>query len=245
VDLLTAAAAGAAVAPELERLRGSIARSAPALLRDLAEATGVGPLLPPFSMLRNLPGRSASQRAIREVFLYQPVDVDGALTGLAEAGLVVLEGGEVRLSEAGTGLDAEMHRRLGRFVDDLWADHAAAVDEAGPLVQRVVESATETGGLAFSVMAPVWEPPGTSPATLLAERLTPLRFHRFDAHIAAWRAAGLSVAEVQALEPGPARDELEAETDRLAAPPYEALNGPERAALLAALERLPGATTPP
>ena len=48
-----------------------------------------------------------------------------------------------------------------------------------------------------SVMAPSFEPDGASDAALLAERLTVLRLHRFDAHVAAWRAAGLTATQIR------------------------------------------------
>jgi hypothetical protein len=66
-----------------------------------------------------------------------------------------------------------------------------------------------------------------------------LRFHRFDAHVAAWTAAGLTAAEVQALPPGPERDAIEAATNERAAAPYEALSRAERFAFVAGLGALP------
>ena len=76
-------------------------------------------------------------------------------------------------------------------------------------------------------------------AMRLAEHLTSLRFHRYDAHVGAWRAEGLTVDEVQALAPGPVRDRIEAETNRRAAPPYAALDPAGRLELLAGLGALP------
>jgi hypothetical protein len=75
---------------------------------------------------------------------------------------------------------------------------------------------------------------------VLAERLTPLRFHRFDAHVAAWRAAGLTVEQVVALGPGPERTAIEEATNLAAARPYEVLTPAERFDLCAGLGALPG-----
>jgi hypothetical protein len=72
-----------------------------------------------------------------------------------------------------------------------------------------------------------------------AERLTALRFHRFDAHVAAWKAAGLTGEEVASLPPGSQREAIEAETNRRAAAPYEALEPGERVDFLGALAALP------
>jgi hypothetical protein len=69
--------------------------------------------------------------------------------------------------------------------------------------------------------------------------LTPLRFHRFDAHARAWRAAGLSVEQAQALTPGPLRDQIEDQTNAGAAAPYTRLDAQERAQLLEGLAGLP------
>ena len=74
----------------------------------------------------------------------------------------------------------------------------------------------------------------------MSERLTGLRFHRFDAHVAAWRAAGLTPDQIKALRNGPARTAIEADTNRRAATPYAALDPAERLELLAGLGALPG-----
>ncbi|MDP1806171.1 MAG: hypothetical protein Q8K72_13450 [Acidimicrobiales bacterium] len=73
----------------------------------------------------------------------------------------------------------------------------------------------------------------------LAERLTPLRFHRFDAHVAAWEAEGLTAQEVQTLDAGPVRDRIEEATNRLSATPYAVLDAGERVELLGGLGALP------
>ncbi|MFD2356943.1 hypothetical protein ACFSTC_58395 [Nonomuraea ferruginea] len=77
-------------------------------------------------------------------------------------------------------------------------------------------------GDALAVMAPPYEPEGAPAGLLLFNRLAALRYARADAHAAAWQAAGLTAAEVVALEPGPLRERIEAGTNRRAAVPYEA-----------------------
>jgi hypothetical protein len=71
------------------------------------------------------------------------------------------------------------------------------------------------------------------------EALTPLRFHRSDAHAAAWRAEGLTADEIRDLGPGPQRERIEAETNRRAAAPYAVLSAEERFILLSGLGALP------
>jgi hypothetical protein len=75
---------------------------------------------------------------------------------------------------------------------------------------------------------------------LLTTRLGSLRHHRADAHRAAWRAAGLTAAQIKALPDGPERAAIEAETDRRDEPAYAVLTEDERWELLAGLGALPG-----
>ena len=114
------------------------------------------------------------------------------------------------------------------------------IAELATLAQVVARAAESDGGATVSVMAPPFEPDDASEAALLAERLTVLRFHRFDAHVAAWRAAGLTAQQIMTLGPGPDRDAIEADTNRRAATPYRALSAAERLGLLAGLGSLNG-----
>jgi len=83
-------------------------------------------------------------------------------------------------------------------------------------------------------MAPVHLPEEMSEAGLLAERLTGLRFHRFDAHIAAWRHAGYSVPDLDSMSDHE-RAALEVDTNARDAGPYAVLSPSEREQLLAGL----------
>ncbi|MFY1689043.1 hypothetical protein [Plantactinospora sp. WMMB782] len=97
-----------------------------------------------------------------------------------------------------------------------------------------------TDGRAFEAMAPPHEPDGTPPGVLLLNRLGVLRYHRADAHAAAWQAAGHTARSIVELAAGPERLAIELETDRRAAGPYAVLTPPERLRLLADLAALPG-----
>jgi hypothetical protein len=89
-------------------------------------------------------------------------------------------------------------------------------------------------------MAPVWEPRGAPPGLLVLNRLSAMRYHRADAHAAAWTAAGLTAAQVVAMPHDRERDPIEAETNRRAAAPYRVLPAADRIVLLADLAALPG-----
>jgi hypothetical protein len=75
---------------------------------------------------------------------------------------------------------------------------------------------------------------------LLLNRLGALRYHRADAHAAAWTAAGHTALSIGELAAGPERLAIELETDRRAAGPYAALSADERLTVLADLAALPG-----
>jgi hypothetical protein len=233
----------ALVAPVLDRLRVAIAdrlkNDLGLLLQEVRLDVGGATTM---AMLRNtVPDRAVTRDDVRAVFRYMaPAEVDaGVASALAAGVLGELPDGRLRATAQGQALLARLYAAGTDVVARLWAGHEARVQSLSALAARAVDAATATGGPAFAVLSPPHEPAGAPAAMLLAERLTPLRFHRFDAHVAAWQAAGLTVDEVKALGPGPVRDAIEQETNRLAAPPYAALDASERVELIAGLGALP------
>ena len=97
-------------------------------------------------------------------------------------------------------------------------------------------------GPAFAAMAPPYEPDGIPSGVLLLNRLGTLRYHRADAHAAAWTAAGHTATSLGELPDGPERRAIELETDRRAAGPYSTLTADERLGVLADLAALPGSS---
>jgi hypothetical protein len=138
------------------------------------------------------------------------------------------------------------------FIDGVYDVHAAVAEESwagvGPgvvadlatLAGRLLGAAAATGGPAFAGMSPPHERPGDPAELLVFNRCSALRYHRADAHAAAWAAAGHTAESINALVPGPERDAIEVETNRRAAPPYAALTADERLRLLAGLAVLSG-----
>jgi hypothetical protein len=243
VDLAPAEHVAALIAPVIDRLRIAIASSVAATSSDLAGAFGLDERgMRTIAMLRNtMPDRHVTRDQLGAVFQYTPsAAVDAGAQNLTNAGVVEATDGTIHLTDRGRELIAQLYVRTTEFLVPLWAPHADRLERLADLAQRALDAATSTGGDAFGVMSPPYEPPGAAPAMLLAERLTPLRFHRFDAHIAAWRSEGLAVEEVQGLAPGPQRDRIEAETNRRAAAPYAALTEAERLELLGGLGALRG-----
>jgi hypothetical protein len=194
------------------------------------------------SILPNLlPDRVADVSSVHAAFLYSPVnETHAALSALAAAGLIAARGTDhMVVTDRGRDFLLELRSVMQGIIEELWAQHHALASTLAELAARAVEAAARNSGPAFKLVSPPYEPAGTPPATLLAERLTPLRFHRYDAHAAAWRQAGLTVVEVQALPSGLTRDAIEADTNTRAAAPYTALTPAERLLLCTGLSMLP------
>jgi hypothetical protein len=191
--------------------------------------------------LRNmLPDRSVSLDALRACELYIPDPTyNSALAELVSASLVDISDSTVVLTDGGREVARETHDLLAAEVNELWGRDPNFAD-LERITRMLVDAAAGTGGLAFSVMAPPFEPPGSTSGSRCAENLNCLRVHRGDAHIEAWTSAGFTVEQIQALDPGPERDAVEQETNRLASKPYATLDSDERSLLLEAVRALPG-----
>jgi len=162
--------------------------------------------------------------------------------GAALAGALVAGGWLVP-----TGDELAPGDRTAAFLDELYDLHAHITTTCWPadlsrlldIAGRLLTAATATGGPAFAVFNPPHERPGDPPGVLLFNRLAALRYHRSDAHAAAWAARGLTAAEIVALPADtPLRQDIEADTNRRAALPYEALPPNERLRFLAELAAL-------
>ncbi|MFF0174416.1 hypothetical protein ACWD6L_02160 [Micromonospora profundi] len=150
-------------------------------------------------------------------------------------------------TERGLAFLTELYQVHAEVTDELWAGQDERVARLVASLGRVLAYALvladeegDRGDSAFTAMAPPHEPYGTPPGVLLLNRLGALRYHRADAHAAAWTAAGHTASSVAALPPGPERLAIELETDRRAAGPYAVLTADERLTMLADLAALPG-----
>ncbi|WBB78634.1 hypothetical protein O7606_20835 [Micromonospora sp. WMMD882] len=156
--------------------------------------------------------------------------------------------GAFSVTERGAAFLAEIYQVHAEVTEELWAGHddrvRRLVETLGRLLAYALVALEEDdaagAGEAFRVMAPPYEPDGVPPGVLLLNRLGALRYHRADAHAAAWTAAGHTAASVSALPDGPERLAIEQETDRRAAAPFGALTADERLTMLADLAALPG-----
>jgi hypothetical protein len=187
------------------------------------------------------PGRAVGPEGLAAVGRYRdPVEFGRFLDEHLEHGTLEPAFGGFRATELGHRFLRELFDVQADATGELWAGHADRVTRLCGVLDPLVKAAERTGGDAFAAMAPVYEPPGAAASLVLLNRLTALRYHRADAHAAAWGGAGLTAKEIASMPPGPRRDAIEAETNRLASPPYEALGAGERLGLLADLAALPG-----
>ncbi|WP_422737450.1 hypothetical protein ACN263_29360 [Micromonospora sp. WMMD729] len=155
--------------------------------------------------------------------------------------------GALSATERGAAFLGELHQVHVEVTEELWAGHdervarlAAALGRLLAYALVLVDQDGDREWPAFAAMAPPHEPDGTPPGVLLLNRLGTLRYHRADAHAAAWTAAGHTASSVTALPPGPERLAIDLETDRRAAGPYAVLSAEERLTMLADLAALPG-----
>jgi hypothetical protein len=232
------------MAPALDRLRLTLAERAKAHASAVAAAHGVGmPAMMAAAYLRNVyPARAFHPRGLLAVFTYQSADqVSVGLDALLAHGFLErAEDDHLSLSASGRDLLRGIVAAGDETARQLWAADGAIVERLLPLAERAV-AAIDDGGDTFAVMAPSRDNDALlSCSGRFAELLTALRFHRFDSHIAAWSDAGLSLAQIRALGPGPERDAIELQTNARAGTPYRALSPDERLELIAGMAALHG-----
>ncbi|HEX2319444.1 MAG TPA: hypothetical protein VHJ18_10730 [Streptosporangiaceae bacterium] len=232
------------IAPVLERLTFAVVKMSVAR-RPGVPAPGGAPAdaMRMFAQLRTaLADRTVTAAGIAAVYRYRnPEEVRGDLDGLVAAGLIeAAAGGAIEATEAGRAVLAGMYQTGAEVTGQLWNRQDSALAALNDLAGRVVQAGLATGGDAYLTLAPPYEPADATVGVLLHHRLSVLRYHRADAHAAAWQAAGLTSDAVMQLPAGPARAAIEAETNLRAGAPYAALSADERLALLAGLGALPG-----
>jgi hypothetical protein len=246
VDDLTAVSpdrCAALVAPQIERLtlaviHASIARAGPRVARygvppDAIDIVG--------QLRTGLAARPVSAPGLAAFYRYRDADqVRRNLDTLASAGIIEQADGAIRATDTGRALLAVMYESGAEAAAGLWSAHPETVADLNELAMRLVAAAAASGGDAYAAVAPPYEPPGASPELLLHHRMAVLRYHRADAHAAAWQAAGHTVDTIRGLADGPERERIEAETNRRAGLPYATLSAAERLRLVSGLTGLPG-----
>ncbi|MET8864613.1 hypothetical protein ABZW11_16875 [Nonomuraea sp. NPDC004580] len=223
-----------AIAPVINAAHVNVHASAARAVAELTTASGLTSGL--LSDLRfSLPLRPLSRAGLDVLFRYGDPGPD-LLDHLRQGTLAEDGDGGLRLTDDGRAFIHSLYEVHAAAVDRVWA--GSDLGEAAELVGRVLDTADRLPGGAFELVAPPYEPDGASPGLLLFNRLAVLRYHRADAHAAAWQAAGLSAAEIVGLVDGPLRAGIEADTNRRAGQAYRTLPERERDTLYETLLKL-------
>lgn len=232
----------ALVAPAVDRVfRAGMRLAREGGGRELVARHGGGAavgLLVEFRPALAVPGRVLTGPQWRAVLRYRdPAEGERAIAGCVRAGTLAAVGDGFRATAAGLAFLHEMTDQQDAVLAGCWGAAAGGLVE--PLTAAHA-AADGTGGPAYAATTPAYLPAGAGDGLRVLTLLSGLRYHRSNAHAAAWAAAGMTAAEIQATGPGPRRDAIEAETNRLAAPPWAALEADRRVELLAGLAALPG-----
>lgn len=205
--------------------------------RELVQRFGGDPARPliDFRTALRWPGRWVSARQAEAMWRYG--DAAAGWSAVRASGLLVTGDEGFRAGPQGTEFLTALYALHDRVTAERWAGLDGVVARTVEVLGRVLAAAADTGGDAFHAVAPPYED-GAAPGTVLLNRMGTLRYHRADAHAAAWRAAGLTAAQILAEPEGERRGAIEAETNRLAAPPFAVLTAAERTTLLEDLATL-------
>jgi hypothetical protein len=232
------------IAPVLERLTFAVVRMSVSRAASMPAPGGASAdAMRMFAQLRTaLAARTVTAAGIAAVYRYRdPDEVRGDLDGLRAAGLIDAAGdGAIEATETGRAVLAGMYQVSAEATGQLWSQHDNALASLNDLAGRLVQAGLATGGDAYMTVAPPYEPADATVGALLHHRLSVLRYHRADAHAAAWQASGFTSDAMMQLPAGPTRAAVETETNRRAGVPYATLSVDERVALLAGLAALPG-----
>jgi hypothetical protein len=235
---MTAEACAATVAPVIDGLVIDIHLRSRDRVRAVARAHGLeraGLLVELRSALLAGPVERSTAEAVAR---YVPAGgLDEELQAQVAQEMLRVDGSTGRITLTGRGSEV-----VNRFYDvhaaatrEAWSACAGEVAWLAGVAGRLLDAAGPTAGPAFAGTSRPHERAGDPTGLVLFNRLSALRYHRADAHAAAWTAAGHTAESIDALGAGPERDAIEAETNRLAAPPYAALTVADRLRLAANL----------
>jgi hypothetical protein len=223
----------AAIAPVINAAHVNVHATAAQAVADLAATSGLTPGL--LNDLRwTLPLRPLTRASLRVIHRYgEPPELDDHL---AQGTLIEDQDGTLRPASEGLAFIHRLYLLHEAAIDRVWAgnDLPALAGLAG----RLLDAADRLPGGALELVTPLYEPADASPGLLLFNRLAAFRYHRADAHAAAWQAAGPSATEIAGLRDGPVRAAIEAETNLRAAAPYRILTAQERETLYDGLLKL-------
>lgn len=234
----------AAAAPEIDRLVWAVRDAVRARYDELPSATVL--TAPTFWPLINLMpfADQLSESFIRRRYIYRPQPALAAFFAeLESGGFLARDGDRLRPTERLAPIGEEVRLATAAATAELWRPHEEVVVPASAMARTVLDAGPVRDGL---VQVAIRAPEPEDPFSRFWQRLAGLRLLRNEAHVDAWRAAGLTALDVEALTgtwtPGDA--ELQAPvsfSDRLAALGYVA-DGNVTDAGVAARQRIEDAT---
>jgi Tfp pilus assembly protein PilF len=191
LDAADACATASAVATQLHRL---VPGGHAALRPDAAPL--VAPAQPHAGVLidiRNLLlAGPAPLPAVRAIHRYHP-GLDDALGDLAARGWLTLGPDTVSTTDRCRALLASLMELMDRVFTRLWGEPAALLST---LDELVAAGRGTSEGDAFDALAEAGHPDDGTVAGRLFSALCAMRYHRADAHAAAWSSEGLTAAQV-------------------------------------------------
>ncbi|MGP3960813.1 hypothetical protein ACTWPT_32865 [Nonomuraea sp. 3N208] len=221
----------AAIAPIIDAAHVNVHASALKAVTRLAETSGVTPGL--LSDLRfALPLRPVTRAQLADVYRYREAGVQEHL----REGTLGENDGVLRLTAHGLEFIHRLYELHAAATERVWDGHD--LPGLAGLAGRVLDEAGRAPGSALKAVVPPYEPEWATQGVVLFNRLAVLRYHRADAHAAAWQAAGLSAAEIVGLRDGPLRAGIESDTNLRAGAPYGVLSADERDTLYEGLLKL-------
>ncbi|MFC5828703.1 hypothetical protein [Nonomuraea insulae] len=224
----------AALAPIINVAHVNVHAAAARAVAELAETTGVTPGFL-YDLRFTLPLRPVTRPELATIYRYgDAAEREPSLREHVSQGTLTEDGdGALRLTAEGLDFVHRLYDLHATAAERVWAG-----SDLDGLVGRVLDGAERLPGGALELVAPPYEPEAAAPELLLFNRLAAFRYHRADAHAAAWQARGLSASEIVTLTDGPLHAEIEAETNRRAAAPYRVLSEEQREALYDGLLKL-------
>jgi hypothetical protein len=228
------------VAPVTDRLVIGILLRAQPGNRQLAEAHGLarsGGLVEfRYALLGGPVARSTADAVAR---YFSRGGLDEELDAQVAQGMISIDGDRIVVTDGGRAFLHAVYDLHAGMTTEAWEAQLSNVEWLADVVGRLLAAGAATAGPAFAGMGRPFERRGDPAALVLFNRLSALRYHRADAHAAAWAAAGHTAESIRAMAPGPARQAIEDDTNRRAAAPYAAITPDERLDLLAGLAALP------
>ena len=230
-----------------------------AALRE-RHGSGYGNVLIEYRTTLAWPNGVVTARGIAETSRYRdPATVDAELAAAAERGSIERDvDGSIRATAGGHVFLDDLYATQEAVLAAYWDGRDAFVSRLAAATLTLLDAGMVRPAMpdgAFAAMTPNWEPPGISPSVLLLNRLSAMRYHRSDAHATAWRAAGLTAAEMVSLQESatPAattgesararRDAIEARTNEISAAAFDSVHPADRAGFLRDLQALSAGAT--